>query len=49
MKKYLLISFILFASNNIFAQIDKIVGNWSEIMRIQIDTTDTGREEMDKD
>lgn len=49
MKKYLLISFILFASNNIFAQIDKITGNWSEIMRIQIDTTSSGIELMEKD
>jgi hypothetical protein len=49
MKKYILIIFILFTSNSIFAQIDKIVGNWSEIMRIRIDTTSSGREEMEKD
>ncbi len=49
MKKYILIIFILFTSNTIFAQIDKIVGNWSEIMRIQIDTTDSGIELMNKE
>lgn len=49
MKKYISIIFILFASNTIFAQIDKIVGNWSEIMRVQIDTTDSGIEELKKD
>jgi hypothetical protein len=49
MKKHILIIFILFASNTIFAQIDKIVGNWSEIMRIQIDTTLSGIELMNKE
>ena len=49
MKKYLLISFILFSSNIVFAQIDKIVGNWSEIMRVQIDTTTSGMELMEND
>lgn len=49
MKKYLLISFILFSSNTIFAQIDKIVGNWSETMCIRTDTTDSGYEELNKD
>ncbi len=49
MKKYILIIFILFTSNTIFAQIDKIVGNWSEIMRVQIDTTDSGRDLMGND
>ena len=49
MKKYLLLSFILFTSNSIFAQADEIAGNWSEIMRIRIDTTTSGIEEMRKD
>lgn len=49
MKKHILIIFILFVSNTIFAQIDNIVGNWSEIMRIQIDTTDSGIELMNKE
>ena len=49
MKKHILIIFILFTSNTIFAQIDNIVGKWSEIMRIQIDTTDSGIEELKKD
>lgn len=49
MKKYLLISFVLLASNNIFAQIDKIVGNWKEKQHMQIDTLDSGRELMNKD
>ena len=49
MKKHILIIFILFTSNTIFAQIDNIVGKWSEIMRIQIDTTDSGIELMNKE
>ena len=49
MKKHILIIFIFFTSNTIFAQIDNIVGNWSEIMRIQIDTTDSGIELMNKE
>ena len=49
MKKQILIIFIFFTSNTIFAQIDNIVGNWSEIMRIQIDTTDSGIELMNKE
>ena len=49
MKKHILIIFIFFTSNTTFAQIDKIVGNWSEIMRIQIDTTDSGIELMNKE
>ena len=49
MKKHILIIFILFTSNTTFSQIDKIVGNWSEIMRIQIDTTDSGIELMNKE
>ena len=49
MKKHILIIFILFTSNTTFAQIDKIVGNWSEIMRIQIDTTDSGIELINKE
>lgn len=49
MKKHTLIIFILFFSNITFAQIDKIVGKWSEIMRVQIDTTDSGMELMNKE
>ena len=49
MNKYLLIFLMCFATAKTFAQIDKIVGKWSEIMRVQIDTTDSGIELMNKD
>nr|WP_315197469.1 hypothetical protein [uncultured Flavobacterium sp.] len=49
MKKYILISFILFSSNNIFAQIDKIVGNWVETRCVRTDTLDSGRDVLNKD
>ncbi|TDP00708.1 hypothetical protein [Flavobacterium sp. 245] len=48
MKKYLCISLMLLFSNNIFAQIDKIVGNWAEIKCVRTDTLDIGREELQK-
>lgn len=49
MNKQLLIFLMCIISGNTFAQIDKIVGNWSEIMRIRIDTTSSGMELMQKD
>lgn len=49
MKKYLLTSLIWLISNNTFAQIDKIVGKWSETRCIRTDTTDTGYEILNKD
>jgi hypothetical protein len=49
MNKQLLIFLMCFISGNTFAQIDKIVGNWSEIMRIRIDTTSSGMEVIQKD
>lgn len=49
MSKQLLIFLMCFISANTFAQIDKIVGNWSEIMRVQIDTTTSGMELMEND
>jgi hypothetical protein len=44
MKKYFLIAFILFASINAKAQIDKIVGDWIEVRHFRIDTLDAGME-----
>lgn len=38
-----------FATAKTFAQIDKIVGKWSEIMRVQIDTITSGMELMEND
>ena len=49
MKKYLCISLMLLISNNIVAQIDKIVGNWAEIKCVRTDTLDSGREILNKD
>jgi hypothetical protein len=49
MNKYLLIFLMCFAAAKTFAQIDKIVGKWSEIMRVQIDTTTSGMELMEND
>ena len=49
MKKYLFLVFILFTSGKVAAQIDKIVGNWSETTCVRTDTLDSGRAEINKD
>ncbi|MGA9638547.1 hypothetical protein [Flavobacterium sp.] len=49
MKKHLFIGLMLFISANTFAQIDKIIGDWVEKKRIQIDTTSSGRDIMNQD
>ena len=49
MKKHLLIIVTLLTYNTIFAQIDKIVGNWSETWYVRTDTLDSGREKLNND
>jgi hypothetical protein len=49
MIKQLLIFLLFFISGNLFAQIDKIVGSWSETRSIRTDTLDSGREKLYKD
>lgn len=49
MIKQLLIFLMFSISGNLFAQIDKIVGSWSETRSIRIDTTDSGFEIINKD
>lgn len=49
MKKYLGISYMLYVSGIVLAQIDKLVGNWIEKRHSKIETIASGFVEMNKD
>lgn len=49
MKNYILVFICLFASMGIYAQKEKIVGNWVETYQIYLDTLDSGIELFNSD